>query len=43
MKTDQYRLVLFEVAAPKEYNGDEIFTFSYLRTRSRVKPRPSKS
>jgi hypothetical protein len=33
MKTDQYRLVLFEIAAPKEYNGDEIFTFSYLCTR----------
>jgi hypothetical protein len=33
MKTEQYRLVLYENAAPKEYDGDEIFTFSYLRTR----------
>jgi hypothetical protein len=33
MKTDQYRLVLFEIATPNEYNVDEIFTFSYLCTR----------
>jgi hypothetical protein len=33
MKTHQYRLVLYENASPMEYDGDEIFTFSYLRTR----------
>lgn len=32
MKTEQYRLVLFENTASKEYDGDEVFTFSYLRT-----------
>jgi hypothetical protein len=33
MKTEQYRLVLYENTASKEYDGDEIFTFSYLCTR----------
>ncbi|MGB2663754.1 MAG: hypothetical protein WAK48_07115 [Candidatus Acidiferrum sp.] len=33
MKTHQYRLVLYENASPMEYDADEIFTFSYLRTR----------
>ena len=33
MKTEQYRLVVYENTSPKEYNGDEIFTVSYLRTR----------
>jgi hypothetical protein len=35
MQAKQYRLVLYENAAPKEYDGDEVFTFSYLRTRLR--------
>jgi hypothetical protein len=33
MNTGQYHLVLYENTAPREYDGDEIFTFSYLRTR----------
>jgi NAD(P)-dependent dehydrogenase (short-subunit alcohol dehydrogenase family) len=33
VKIEQYRLVLFENTASKEYDGDEIFTFSYLCTR----------
>jgi hypothetical protein len=33
MKTQQYRLVLYENAASRGYDGDEFFTFSYLRTR----------
>ena len=33
MKAKQYRLVLYEVTPPKEFDGDENFTFSYLRTR----------
>lgn len=35
MKTEQYRLVLYENTSPKEYDGDEVFTFTYLRTRFR--------
>jgi hypothetical protein len=33
MKARQYRLVLYEDTRPQEYEGDEAFTFSYLRTR----------
>ncbi len=33
METKHYRLALYESAALMEYDGDEDFTFSYLRTR----------
>ena len=33
METKHYRLALYENAALMEYDGDENFTFSYLRTR----------
>jgi hypothetical protein len=33
MEAKQYYLVLYENNPPEEYDGDEIFTFSYLRTR----------
>jgi hypothetical protein len=33
MKTKQYHLILYENATFEEYDGDEWFTFGYLRTR----------
>jgi hypothetical protein len=33
MEARQYRLVLYDDTCPQEYDGDETFTFSYLRTR----------
>ena len=33
MEARQYRLVLYDDTLPQEYDGDETFTFSYLRTR----------
>jgi hypothetical protein len=33
MEARQYRLLLHDDTLPHEYDGDEAFTFSYLRTR----------
>jgi hypothetical protein len=33
LETKHYRIALYDSASVMEYNGDEHFTFSYLRTR----------
>jgi hypothetical protein len=33
MEARLYRLVLYDDTRPQEYDGDESFTLSYLRTR----------